>query len=193
MQKLSKGFFLTAIAVGFGLIDLFLLVEAGTPRAGAPDPTGSALGLAMLLAIGVAVVLLVLVYKMWAAIQDGYARTTPGKAAALLCLPLFNLYWVFQAFWGFAKDYNRFVERHAVPTPHLPEGLFLAYAMLGLLTWLPTIGLGLLVVHHVLGVLMVAKICDGVNALPTQLEASASVTAPDVAGSPASSMRRTGS
>src|SRR6202035_3460537 len=71
---------------------------------------------------------LVLYYKMWESIQDGHARTSPGKAIGFLFIPFFNLYWIFQLLWGFAQDYNAYVDRHAVNTKKLPEGLFLACA-----------------------------------------------------------------
>src|SRR5262249_39074755 len=123
-------------------------------------------GLAVLVSLGVGVVVLVLLYKMWAAIQDGYARMSSGKAVGFLFIPFFNAYWVFQVIWGYAKDYHRCVARHALPAKPLPEGLFLAYTILGWTTWLPGIGVVLLLVHTILGLSMIAKICDGVNALP---------------------------
>ena len=45
-------------------------------------------------------------YKVWVSIQDGHARTTPGKAIGFMFIPFFNGYWLFQSIWGFAKDYN---------------------------------------------------------------------------------------
>jgi hypothetical protein len=124
-----------------------------------------------------AVVVLVLFYKMWAAIQDGHARTTPGKAVGFLFIPLFNLYWAFQAIWGFAKDYNAYLIRHSVNAPKLPEGLFLAYVILVLCAVIPLLGLLLALVNFVILIIMVMKICDAINALPT---------APSAAVAPAS-------
>ena len=55
-----------------------------------------------------AVVLLCLfLHKSWSLVQDGKATTTPGMAVGLLFVPLFNLYWLFVAFYGLACELNR--------------------------------------------------------------------------------------
>ena len=38
------------------------------------------------------VVLGIFIYRMWASIQDGQTRPTPGLAVGLLFVPLFNFY-----------------------------------------------------------------------------------------------------
>lgn len=96
----------------------------------------------------------VFLYKMWAAIQDGQARTTPGKAIGFLFIPLFNYYWIFQVLPGYATDFNKFVDRHRVNAPKLSQGLILA-AM-----FIPG-------VNVILWWILLGRICDGVNALPT--------------------------
>ena len=110
-----------------------------------------------------AIAMLVLWYKMWAAIQDGHARTTPEKAILLLFIPVFNIYWAFQAIWGWAKDYNAYTARHGLTNaPKMPEGLFLAYVVLCFLGVfvLPAL------INFIVMLVMISKICDGVNALP---------------------------
>ncbi len=52
---------------------------------------------------------LLTLYQMWSGLPDDQARTTPVKAVALMLIPIFNLYWLFQVVWGFAKDYNAFL------------------------------------------------------------------------------------
>ncbi|MEZ4369901.1 MAG: hypothetical protein R3B07_03720 [Polyangiaceae bacterium] len=94
----------------------------------------------------------VLLYKCWKSIQDGNARTTPGKAVGLLFVPLFNLYWVFNVLPGFATDFNRYIQRHRVDTPPLNQNLILAAMVVP--------GLG-----AVLWWIVIGKLCDGVNAL----------------------------
>lgn len=93
----------------------------------------------------------VFLYKMWSAIDDQMARTTPGKAIGLLFVPLFNLYWVFEVLPGYATDYNAYLERHAVRAPRLSRNLFLAALVPGV---------GLFVFWYLIG-----RICDGVRAL----------------------------
>jgi hypothetical protein len=50
-------------------------------------------------------------HKCWMAIQDGNARTTPGKAIGLLFVPFYALFWASQAYPGFASDYNQLIQR----------------------------------------------------------------------------------
>lgn len=76
-----------------------------------------------------AVVWLVLWHKAWQAVQDGMARTSAGRAIGFMFIPVFNLYWVFNAVWGLARDYNAFIKRHKLAVDPLPEWLFMAYCL----------------------------------------------------------------
>jgi hypothetical protein len=98
----------------------------------------------------------VMIYKMWAAIQDQYARTTPGKAVGFMFIPLFNIYWMFQVFYGWAKDYNAYIARYNRNAPAVSENLFLIYVISGLICFPAAI---------VLIFIVISKICDAVNAL----------------------------
>jgi hypothetical protein len=106
---------------------------------------GIGTGLTFLYAVEI-VVMCFFWYRAWRSIQDGHARTTPGKAVGLMFIPLFNLYWAFVLLAGFARDYNSFCRRHNIGTPprHLPEGYFLTVVILWLLAvvlrWLPVVG-----------------------------------------------------
>jgi predicted Zn finger-like uncharacterized protein len=71
---------------------------------------------------------LALYYKMWAAIQDSEASTSPAKAIGFLFIPVFNIYWALLMLTGFAEDYNAFIQRRSVKTKDLPMALFLIYA-----------------------------------------------------------------
>jgi hypothetical protein len=162
--RLSKGFYVGSIAGAFALV----AVLCGAAIALAPREREAAFALVALAALSGlygGVVNVVLWYKGWAAIQDGHARTTPGKAIGLLFIPFFNFYWAFQALWGWAKDYNAYTARHAIQAPRMPEGLFLAYVILCLVAFLPAVGVLASLGALVLAVVMAAKICDGVNAL----------------------------
>jgi hypothetical protein len=97
-------------------------------------------------------------YKMWAAIQDGHARTTPGKAVALMFVPIFNWYWIFQVLPGYATDYNAYLDRHRIPAPKLSQNFILAALILPIA--FPLGGL-------LFGWLLIGRMCDAVNALPT--------------------------
>jgi serine/threonine protein kinase len=113
---------------------------------------------------------LVLVFRMWTAIQDGKARTTPGKAAGFTLIPIFNLFWVFQIIWGFAKDYDKFVDRHSIGVPKLNAPLFLlcsislvAYWVFGIFGGAVTVVL--LLLHAAFLFPVVIAVCDGIAAL----------------------------
>lgn len=83
-------------------------------------------GLAMLAAW---ILTFVCLHRACGTIQDGFARTTPGKAVGLMFVPLFNYYWVFQSFWGFAKDYNAHLDRYQSPLPRIATWPYLVFAI----------------------------------------------------------------
>ena len=164
MQPLSKGFYLGSILGGLGLGALLLIIGivAASENAGA--------GLAFMCfgylpMIYGSVVVCVLVYKLWAAIQDGRPRTTPGKAVGFLFIPFFNLYWGFQAYWGWTQDFNRHVAERNIPAPRMPEGLALTMCIFILATMIPFVGLVLVPVNLVLFVVFFNSAINGVNAL----------------------------
>jgi len=165
---LSKKFYVGSI-LGVGILGTIFV---GTEAAFLVD-----LGLLSLIYTGI--VFLVVWYKAWAAIQDGHARATPGKAIGFLFIPFFGFYWIFQAFWGFARDYNSYVERNRLLVSKLSSGLFLAFSFLHLVAivigaalrrgvvadpW-EVVGSMLLITYFVVGVLIVSKVCSAVNAL----------------------------
>jgi hypothetical protein len=96
------------------------------------------LALLNLVALIVGVVYLAkFIYRIWAAIQDGPARTTPGRAVGFLFIPVFNLYWIFVAYWGWAKDFNRYVEEKGLPAPRVHQKTTLALCILALVAMVP--------------------------------------------------------
>ena len=178
--RASKPFFLGSIGGGIALLVLVALSLA------IPAPVSRTaalvfLVLAGLLTLYITVVWLILIHKMWAAIQDGHARTTPGKAVGLLFVPIFNFYWVFRAFWGFARDYNRYIDRHSLNVRKLPAWLFLVFTILSFLGG-PHVMLitqkiaSVYAVDIIVLLILVAKICDAVNALPESVAVVAPTT-----------------
>jgi hypothetical protein len=116
------------------------------------------------------------------------ARTSAGKALGFMFIPLFNLYWAFEVYWGWTKDYNRIAEPDDVELRRMPERIGLAVCVLPLLSiclliagviaggWqsmqaqgADNVGLqtSMLVglINTILMAVLYAKICDGVNAL----------------------------
>jgi hypothetical protein len=125
-----------------------------------------------------AVMTFVLIYKMWVAIQGPTARTTPGKAVGFLFIPFFNLYWIFQAYWGWAQDYNKFITTYGVPAKRAPEGLALTICILALLGWIPIVGLIVALVNLILFIVFFSAAIDGVNAIADSRTAQAGMAPP---------------
>ena len=83
------------------------------------------------------VLFLIILYRNWQLIQDGYARTTPGRAVGFLFIPFFNLYWIFEAFPGLVHDTNAYIQRHGLPIKMQDAGLATAFCILTLLCLVP--------------------------------------------------------
>lgn len=168
MGKLSKSLYAGGWGAGIGLGLLLLLVGIAVMAGGRgrdADAGAAFILLAYIPILFAAVLMLVLVYKMWAAIQDGQVRTTPGKAIGFLFIPFFNFYWVFQVFPGFADDYNAYAARHSLNVPRLERGIFLAYCILTLCGIVPILGMLCVVVNFVIALMMISRVCGAVNAL----------------------------
>jgi len=172
--RVSRGFYLGVWSVSGG-IPLILLAVYLFSWMGSFETTPVLLlmGMAGVISAFGAVVFLVLTYKMWAAIQGSGVRTSPGRAVGFLFIPIYGFYWVFQAYWGFAKDYNAIVVRHHLDeVPRLREGLFLTYAILSLMSLIPIINLIIVPIVYILVLKMISNICDSVNALPRSIPES---------------------
>jgi hypothetical protein len=48
-----------------------------------------------------------ILYRSWHVLQPGGARTTPGQAVGFMFIPVFNIYWIFNAYVGWSTDWNR--------------------------------------------------------------------------------------
>ncbi len=168
--------FTGAVGLGFG--------GAMAEEGGNSETTGFAVAgiggllmiLGVLLSLFGSVLWFVLIYKMWAAIQDGgFARTTPGKAVGFMFIPFFNIYWIFQAFWGFSKDYNTKIEAQQIGTEYLPEGLFLTACILPLCGMIPFVGGFVQIANMVIVIICLNYICNAINALASTIPADAEI------------------
>jgi len=162
------GGILIAIAM-FAIIGGAAASESGDLNPTAGGTIAGAGVLVLLLAVACflasSIVLFVLYYKMWTAIQDGCARTTPGKAVGFMFIPFFNIYWMFQAIWGYSKDYNEFLRRHAIAAKPLSEELFLAACIVPWLGIIPFVGWLASIANFVIFIIIVNSICNSINAL----------------------------
>lgn len=83
---------------------------------------------------------LIILHRCWAILEDYNPRTTPNKAVWFQFIPIFNLYWMFVAYWGLAKDANEF-SRQAGSEKRISENLALATMILFLIPYVNFIGL----------------------------------------------------
>lgn len=194
---ISKKFFLASIIVASGLI--FILDFIGWAGSWGRDgwQVWSSYQIVRLIpSLYIGIVWLVLIYKLWSLIQDGFASTSPGRAVGFMFIPLFNLYWLFRAVWGFARDFNSYVRRYSLSVPLLSEGLFLAWCIFSLASGIllgavqgiektasyrPLVTGGLSVISSgvflILGVFVTADACDGANGIVRERPASSPVPA----------------
>ncbi|HEU4388106.1 MAG TPA: hypothetical protein VFV34_09935 [Blastocatellia bacterium] len=176
VSRLSQGYYVGTLAVTNGVSILYslaaiVLMLTGVwklKEIGDIIPVLLLLGMAFLLAAYGAVVFCVLIYRMWAVIQDGYARTTPGWAVGALFIPFYNFYWIFQAFPGFAKDFNAFAERYQLPA-RLSTGVFTAYGVVCIISAIPYVGLLLVPAGYVLQLVLTSRVCRAVNTVTAPL------------------------
>lgn len=101
------------------------------------------------------IIFYIYVYRGWRCLQAGSPRTTPGQAIGFLFIPFFNIYWAFQAFNGFAQDWNRIVSGYddLRDAPRMNETVFLMFCI-GL--FVP--GLSLVMIFP-----MMSNLCKGIN------------------------------
>lgn len=95
----------------------------------------------------------ILIYKAWAAIQDGYARTSPGKALGFMFIPIFSIFWMFVAVGSWGKEFNAFAERQGLHY-RANAGIFMVFCVLMFF------GLAIFVLPSV-----IVGFCRGINAV----------------------------
>lgn len=144
--ELDKGSSEAAAAIGIGVGVIFIIFASSLFFLGS-------------------IMIFILYYKMWSSIQDGHARTSPGKAVGFMFIPLFNIYWIFQALWGYSKDYNEYLRRHSIQAKPLCEGLFLAACILPLAQMVPFLGFFATFANLIIFIIIINSICDSINAL----------------------------
>ena len=114
-------------------------------------------------------VVMLFIYRMWQAIQGFPARTTPGLAVGFMFLPFFNIYWIFQVYWGWAKDYNAYTTKSRLFHVRTSEGMALAVCITALasgLAWLiPPLGGAAALVNMGLTVAFMSQVCNDLKML----------------------------
>ena len=164
---ISKPFFLGSLIGSAAAVTLFFatLTVAGVASSGDEEARVAVVVLIVVLCIYLTIVMAVFLHKLWSAIQAGSPRTTPGRAVGFLFIPLFNCYWIFQAFWGWTCDFNSFVAAKSLRAPRMPEGLALAICILSIVSIIPVVGILCGIVNIFLMCIFASNACDGVDAL----------------------------
>lgn len=150
---MSKGIYRLFLVIGnvvvFGGMVAVVAADGGI----SPEEIGPVMVPVLLLAI---IAHLVFIYRFWSSIQDGSPRMSPAKAVGFLFIPIFNIYWIFQVYGGFATDFNRYVETKGIQTPQLSQGLLVFNVILMFLAF-P-------ILNWIIFWIVIGKICDGANA-----------------------------
>jgi len=125
------------------------------------------MGLGLGILILASIVNLTHLQRAWTLLQPGGARTTPGKGAWFNLIPLFNLYWMFVGFYGWAQDWNRIRNNHSnlANMPSAPQGVFLAFPICIIASIVPLIGIVAALATPILYIIVSANICKVVNAM----------------------------
>jgi hypothetical protein len=165
---LSKPFYLTSIIASFATSTIFALLAFAAMASGSHSDEEAGIVFAVLMFLPLiygTVVMAVFIHNMWSAIQDGSPRATPGRAVGFLFIPLFNYYWVFQALWGWTRDFNAYTTTKGLRAPRMPEGLAQAICILAVVSVIPIVGIACSLVNAVLMSMFISQACDGVNAI----------------------------
>jgi hypothetical protein len=125
------------LGVGVGLFIYGILIAENQRGDEYPQEFSVAQVIGGLIAIGGAVLWWILLFKSWAAIQDGKPSTTPGKAVGFMFIPLFNYYWQFVAILGLARQLNYYCKERSIAAKPVDEQLTLAYCILFCTLWIP--------------------------------------------------------
>lgn len=179
MQKLSKklylGLIIGAYAAGMaciitGMIMIIVVAVVKGDKFSIADvgllvPGIVFLLLGMALSFIAAIIGYVILYKAWQVIQDGQPRTTPGKAVGFLFIPFFNVYWMFIAYWGWAKDCNSYISSKGLSLAPLPEKLYLAYPIIILSSGIPYVGSVTAFAGIVVFIIICIQMIDTVNGI----------------------------
>lgn len=102
----------------------------------------------------------VLLYRYWLLIQDGTARTTPGKAVGFCFIPFYNFYWFYVAYVGLSKDMNVYCDERSIEGPRVTEGLALAWFILNLASIIPYTGLVTAIASVVILIILMKQLTD---------------------------------
>lgn len=181
--SLNKGPYVFAIACGHLLgVNLLMAATEGTHFLGATEDTRVLLLLlASFCVLAASAITLVFAYRAWNSIQSPNS-TSPESIVIYLFIPVFNLFWIFRVFPGFATEYENYVECYNLKLPRVRRGRLFAFALMLILV--PFAGslashFGADIVRQIAylsggcalaitGAIAVSEISDAVNRLPLE-------------------------
>lgn len=199
MKPMSKTFYLVSFIGAMALLFSvsMLIVRAISAVADKTKMESYAvMGLVLLVILLIAfsiyynIVLAIMLYKIWKAIEERGTSFYPVLSIILLIVPLVNFFWVLIVFPLYVKHYNKYVERWTVGVKELDPGIFYTFPLF-FATYVVGIGVGeifslmpessiqelIYLLFGLLGILgffaafvvfivIVSRLCDAVNDLP---------------------------
>jgi hypothetical protein len=141
------------------------------PATGMPvnsGPSGLAVLGGLMLFVS-AIIFFAWIWNLWASLPESHRKHSPAKATLLLLIPLWNIYWIFEAVWGWTKSYNAFLQEENVNLQQASEGIALSIPILMLTSVIP--GLNLLTgpAAVLMTVVLMSSSIDNVNKLKKKL------------------------
>lgn len=135
-QIINPSYFTTPYIVSsiFGLacpLVLYLLYKKAEPSSYDELSTNVFAGVCAFLSV---IGTLILCYRCWNVIQDEDPKTTPGKAAGFMLIPVFNIYWLFVAFYGLSTDLNKYITKRGLNVKPCSNVLVLFSCLTNLIT-----------------------------------------------------------
>ena len=137
-RKFSSGLIAFAILQHISMFAGWFFFVVGIALASEHEAAvGGVMILLGLLGIIVGVVFSCLIlHRGWSFVQDGKARTTPGKAVGFLFIPFYNLYWTFVAHYGLMQEFNRVAEARGKGRDTVVTGLALTYSIVSIIPYI---------------------------------------------------------
>lgn len=131
---MHKGLYLGSWAAG-GIIIMIMLVSGWLAILAGNQELSADLYLYTLVPYTfTGIVWLLLLYRAWAAIQDGRSSVTPVKAVGLMLVPFYRYYWIFRVFGNYAGEFNAYINRHDLSVPNLSDDILMVFSILWIIT-----------------------------------------------------------
>ncbi len=121
------------------------------------------LGLSIVL-IGIPILIIgfvyhfILLYRYWELFQSEKTSITPGRAVGFCFIPVFNLYWMFEAYYSLSGVMNRWVDERKLDSRlGVTPALALSYPILGVISVIPYVNLITIIPLIIIGYLLMIE------------------------------------